>query len=325
MDIVLIALSNLMTPAMLFFLLGVLAGWFRSDLEIPESISRYLAIYLMMAIGFKGGSALTATGSFDIQLFATLGLGILFGFLQPFAGYALLRLTTRLDTATAAAIAAHYGSISLVTFATAAAFLDAHNIAYAGYMVAVLAVMEAPAIASGLYLAYRATPELRKDSSAHLTRDVFTNGAVMLLLGAFLIGALTGSSGLQKMEGFLITPFQGILALFLLDMGLLVARKLREVRALTLPLVAFALYMPMLSALVGAGLGHVLDHDHGTLLLFMVLFASASYIAVPAAMRLALPQANAGVYVPLSLAITFPFNILIGLPLYDQIARWLTP
>jgi hypothetical protein len=325
MDLLSVALQNLLTPSILFFLLGILAGLFKSDLEIPESISRYLAIYLMMAIGFKGGVALVSTDAVSLTMLLTIGVGVCFGFVQPLLGFKLLRLTTRLDSTTAAAVAAHYGSISLVTFATAAAFLELSNTPSAGYMVAVLALMEAPAIATGLYLAFRHDPSLRAQGGAgkHLSREVFTNGAIMLLLGAFLIGALTGVDGLTRLEGFLVTPFQGILALFLLDMGLLVSRNLKGVRQLTPSLIAFGIYMPLFSAAVGAVCSLYLGHDRGTMLLFMVLFASASYIAVPAAMRLALPQANAGIYIPLSLAVTFPFNILLGIPLYDWVARWL--
>lgn len=325
MDILTAATQNLLTPPILFFILGVLAGLFKSDLEIPESISRYLSIYLMMAIGFKGGAALAAAGDINSAMLQTIAVGLLFGFLQPFLGYWLLRLTSKLDVATSAAIAAHYGSISIVTFATAVSFLEMNAVVYAGYIVAVLALMEAPAIVSGLLLAYRNDPALRAQAlTGHrLTHKVLTNGAVLLLLGAFLIGALTGEAGMKRMEGFLVTPFQGILALFLLDMGLLVARNSRAIRQLSLGVIAFGLYMPALSAVIGGGLAAWLGLDLGTMLLFMVLFASASYIAVPAAMRIALPSANPAIYLPLSLAVTFPFNILVGIPLYYKLAHWL--
>jgi hypothetical protein len=326
MDLLTSATQNLLTPPILFFLLGVLAGLFKSDLEIPESISRYLSIYLMMAIGFKGGVALASAGEFNSTMLQTIAVGLAFGFIQPVLGFYLLRLTSKLDVATSAAVAAHYGSISIVTFATAVAFLDLNEMVYAGYIVAVLALMEAPAIVSGIFLAYRNDPALRADmTSGHrLTHKVLTNGAVLLLLGAFVIGAITGESGMARLEGFLVTPFQGILTLFLLDMGLLVARNARALRQLSLPLVAYGIYMPAFSAVVGAGLSALLGLDTGTALLFMVLLASASYIAVPAAMRMALPSANPAIYLPLSLAVTFPFNILIGIPLYYKLAVWVT-
>jgi hypothetical protein len=318
--------ANMLQPAILFFLLGIAAGFFKSDLEVPESISRYLSIYLMMAIGLKGGAAIAEINGVTWQMLGVFAAGLGFGFLQPFLGYALLKLTTRIDSATAAAVAAHYGSISIVTFATAASFLDTQGLSYAGYLVAVLALMEAPAILSGLFIAHRAAPETttHKAEEKKLAREIFTNGAILLLLGSFVIGALTGPEGLQKVSGFLVTPFQGILALFLLDMGLLVSRNLHELKHFTLPLVAFAIYMPLASAAAGLGVSGFLGLDAPNGLLLTVLFASASYIAVPAAMRLALPEAKAAIYVPMSLGITFPFNILLGVPLYYQMSiRWL--
>ncbi len=310
--------QNLLTPPILFFALGILAGIIKSDLEVPESISRYLAIYLMMAIGFKGGVAIANTPDLNGEVIYTALAGITIGFLQPFLGYALLKWTARIDNATAAAIAAHYGSISMVTFATAAAFLDANAIIYAGYIVAVLALMEAPAIMSGLFIARRTAPEIpaHEPEKHKLMREIFTNGAILLLLGAFVIGWITGESGMNKVAGFLDEPFQGILCLFLLDMGLLVARNLQHLKSFSWPLVAFGIYMPLIGAAIGIGVSALIGLDEGTGLLFTVLCASASYIAVPAAMRLALPEAKAAIYVPMSLAITFPFNIVLGIPLY---------
>lgn len=316
--------QNLLSPAILFFALGILAGFFKSDLEIPDSISRYLSIYLMMAIGFKGGVAIANTPDFNGEVIAAIGAGLAVGFLQPFLGYGLLRLTTKLDSPTAAAVAAHYGSISMVTFATAAAFLKTNEIVYAGYIVAILALMEAPAILSGLFIAHRAAPQTKHaHEQKKLAREIFTNGAILLLFGSFLIGWATGQSGMDKMEGFLVAPFQGILALFLLDMGLMVSKNLHHLKTFTLPLALFGLYMPLIGASVGLGLSYWIGLDVGTGTLFTVLCASASYIAVPAAMRLALPEAKAAIYVPMSLAITFPFNVVLGIPLYYALAKML--
>ena len=324
MDIIASFTQNLLTPAVLFFLLGILAGTFRSDLEIPQSISRYLAIYLMMAIGFKGGVAFALTHEFGFEVVATVTAGLAFGFLQPVIGYWLLVRTTRLDKPTAAAVAAHYGSISMVTFATATAFLGTEGVAYAGFIVGILALMEAPAIVSGLFIAHRTAPQTRHVNEDHrLAREIFTNGSILLLVGAFVIGWLTGGEGMEKMEGFLVTPFQGILALFLLDMGLLVARNAGQLRSFSPPLFAFAIYMPMASAAFGLAISAAIGLDMGTGFLFMVLCASASYIAVPAAMRLSLPEANPSIYLPMSLAITFPFNVLVGIPLYFATAQWM--
>lgn len=326
MDILQLFSQNLLSPAILFFALGILAGVIKSDLDVPDQISRYLSIYLMMAIGFKGGVAIAETPEINGEVMATVLAGLTVGFLQPFLGYWLLKTTTKLDSPTAAAVAAHYGSISMVTFVTAASFLGTNEIVYAGYIVAILALMEAPAILSGLFIAHRAAPEtvqVGEKAKPKLSREIFTNGAILLLIGAFLIGWATGTSGLEKMEGFLVTPFQGILALFLLDMGLLVSRELHHLKAFTVKLVLFGLYMPLIGAAVGLTLSFVIGLDVGTGMLFTVLCASASYIAVPAAMRLALPQAKAAIYVPMSLAITFPFNIVIGIPLYYALAQLL--
>lgn len=315
--------QNLLSPAILFFAMGIIAGFLKSDLEIPNSISRYLSIYLMMAIGFKGGVAIANTPDLNGEVIGTITAGLAIGFLQPFLGYWLLRLTSKIDSPTAAAIAAHYGSISMVTFATAAAFLNTNEIFYAGYIVAILALMEAPAILSGLFIAHRAAPQTQGHANEQkkLAREIFTNGAILLLFGSFLIGWITGQPGLDKVEGFLSTPFQGILCLFLLDMGLLVAKNLHQIRALTWPLILFGLYMPLIGATIGLSTSYIIGLDVGTGTLFTVLCASASYIAVPAAMRLALPEAKAAIYLPMSLAITFPFNVALGIPLYYALAK----
>lgn len=315
--------ANLLTPPILFFMLGILAGTLKSDLQVPESISRYLSLYLMMAIGFKGGVALANTPDINHEILLTAAAGVLVGFLQPFMGYWLLKRTTKLDNPTAAAVAAHYGSISMVTFVTASAFLDTHEIIYAGYIVAVLALMEAPAIISGLFIAHRTAPETKTHTSEEkrLGRDIFTNGAIMLLFGSFFIGWITGPSGMEKVDDFLVDPFQGILCLFLLDMGLMVARNLSHLKGFSWSLVAFALYMPLIGGVIGMSLSYLIGLDVGTGLLFTSLCAGASYIAVPAAMRLALPEAKAAIYLPMSLAITFPFNIVLGIPLYYQVAE----
>lgn len=319
MDFLSVITQNLLSPAILFFALGLIAGVVKSDLTVPESISRYLSIYLMMAIGFKGGAALAGTDSLSISLLLVLAAGVAMSFLQPFAAFGLLRATTRLDAPTQAAIAGHYGSVSIVTFVTAISFLGQAGVSHQSYIVAVLALMEAPAILSALYIAHRAAPQTLasvQQTGGRLARDILTNGAILLLFGSFVIGMLSGEAGLAKMEGFLVTPFQGILALFLLDMGLMVARQLHHMQAFSLPLAAFGIYMPLLGASAGLAIAWLIGLDTGTGTLFMVLCGSASYIAVPAAMRLALPEAKAAIYLPLSLAITFPFNITLGIPLY---------
>jgi uncharacterized protein len=314
-------IENVLSPVILFFLLGCLAGFIKSDLIVPDSISRYLSLYLMMAIGFKGGVALAEIRFFNLQIIFTLLTGLGIGFFQPFIGYVMLKLTTRLDRETAAAVAAHYGSISVVTFLAAANFLQGNQVFYGGYIVAVLALMEAPAILSGLFIANQGSIKNFKNSNN--LRDIFTNGSLLLLLGSFLIGLLSGRGGLEKMEGFLETPFQGILAFFLLDMGLMISKQRHHLKAFTFGLFLFGVYMPLIGGMVGVFASKILGLDAGTGTLFAVLCASASYIAVPAAMRVALPQAKAAIYLPMSLAITFPFNITLGVPLYFIICRYI--
>lgn len=323
MDFLSIVSHNLLSPAILFFVLGMVAGWLKSDLEVPDSISRYLAIYLMMSIGFKGGVAISNTSEFTSEVIWMISGGVLFSFVQPFLGYGLLRVTSSLDTPTAAATAAHYGSISMVTFATASAFLKGEGVEFAGYIIAVLALMEAPAILSGLFIAHRVAPETdhHEKEEARLSREIFTNGSILLLTGAFIIGWLSGQKGMDAVSGFLIQPFQGFLCLFLMDMGLVVSQNLHNLRVFNLPLILFAFYMPILGSILGLCISWLCSVSIGTGFLFMVLCASASYIAVPAAMRLALPEAKAEIYIPMSLALTFPFNVSFGIPLYYLLAK----
>ncbi|MBS0621786.1 MAG: sodium-dependent bicarbonate transport family permease [Verrucomicrobia bacterium] len=318
MDLFYSVLSNLSSPPILFFLLGITAGFVKSDLEVPKSISRYLSIYLMMAIGFKGGVAVVTPGALGWELVTLTSAGLLIGFLLPALAYALLRVTTALDQPTAAAVAAHYGSISVVTFAAGCDFLQVHSVAYMGYIVALVALMEAPAILSGLFIAHRVAPQTRQHQQEEkklLAHEIFTNGAILLLLGSFLIGVISGPQALEKLEGFLVSPFEGVLCLFLLDMGLVVAKNLHELRNFTWQLVLFGLYMPLIGGAIGLFASQAMGLDVGTGTLFIILCGSASYIAVPAAMRLALPEAKAAIYLPLSIGITFPFSIGIGIPL----------
>ncbi|WP_140984667.1 sodium-dependent bicarbonate transport family permease [Asticcacaulis tiandongensis] len=308
--------QGMISAPVLFFGLGIFAGLVRSNLSMPRSISQFLSIFLMMAIGLKGGMALRAEGALTLEFGATLIVGVLFGLIQPVIGYALLKSTTSLDKATAAATAAHYGSVSIVTFATAVSYLELNQVAFAGYIVAVVAMMEAPAIISGLMLAQGKSEQKR---FGHLLAETATNGAVLLLIGSLLFGAVLGSDKLTGISALFIDPFQGVLCLFLLDMGLTVSRNLKHVRQFSLSLLAFGLYMPLIGAVLGTLASRAIGLDHGTAFLFTVLCASASYIAVPAAMRVSLPLAQQAIYIPMSLALTFPFNILIGIPVYFYI------
>lgn len=320
-----VAIANLASPMVLFFALGFLAALARSELSVPEAVGKGLALYLMLAIGFKGGVSVAEAG-LSTELLTTALAGIILGFIIPVIAHTLLRMTTGLDDATRAAVAAHYGSISVVTFVAATEVLGYMDLEFDGFMVAVMALMETPAIIAGLLLARGAVTSTSPETSTpwgSLAREVFLNGSVVLLLGAFVIGIMTGAKGMEAIGAFVDAPFKGILCLFLLDMGLLAARRLRESSGLTLPLTAFGIYMPLIAAALGVTAGTLLGQDVGTVALLTVLCASASYIAVPAAMRMALPEANAAIYLTLSMAITFPFNLVIGIPLYISAAQFL--
>ena len=309
------------SPVILFFLLGLLASALRSDLAIPEAIAKGLSLYLMAAIGLKGGVAVAKSG-LNAEIASALLAGIALSFTIPFLAYAVMRWFARLDQVNAGAVAAHYGSVSIVTFVTANEILGAGGLAVAGFMVAVLAVMETPAILSGLMLARRGQSG-DGNSRTELIREVFLNASVVLLLGSFAIGVIAGPRGYAEVQPLFDSGFKGVLCLFLLDMGLIAARRLMEARSLNLRLVILAIAFPLVNGTLGVLVGHAIGLDVATAAALGVLCASASYIAVPAAMRLALPQADPGIYLTMSLSITFPFNILVGIGLFAALARWL--
>lgn len=317
-----LAAANLFSPVILFFVLGFLAAMARSDLTIPEAVAKGMSIYLLFAIGFKGGAAVSAHGA-STTLVLTLLAGIVLSFLLPFIAFGILKTITRLSTVDAAAVAGHYGSISIVTFVAATSVQADRGIGSEGYMVAVAAAMEAPAILSALWLATRATNGTSDGTlmSPGLIREIMLNGSIVLLIGAFVIGAVTGTEGLAQIDSFIVAPFTGVLCLFLLDMGLVAGRGLQNARgAINRGVVAFGLIMPLCGAALGLLSALLLGLSTGGAALLMTLSASASYIAVPAAMRVALPEANPSIYLTLSLGITFPFNLVIGIPLYLEIA-----
>ncbi len=322
-EILTLAGQNLLTPMILCFALGLAAALARSELTVPEAAAKALSIYLLFAIGFKGGVAVADHGV-DARLLAALAGGIALSFLLPFVAFALLGALTRLSVTDRAAVAAHYGSISIVTFVTATSVLAGRGIASEGYMVAVAAAMEAPAIISALWLVTRGG-QGKAEMDADLWREILLNGSIVLLVGSFLIGFVTGSPGMARIESFIVSPFQGVLCLFLLDMGLVAGRGLRGSRGvLSGGALLFGLLMPLVGAAAGLGMGLALGLSTGGVALLMTLAASASYIAVPAAMRVALPEANPSVYLTLSLGVTFPFNLVVGIPLYVAIAGALT-
>lgn len=324
-DILDIAAANLITPMILCFALGLFAAVARSELTVPEAAAKTMSLYLLFSIGFKGGVSVADHGA-DASLVLALIAGVALSFGLPFIAFALLRVLTRLSAMDAAAVAAHYGSISIVTFVTATSVLTGRGITSEGYMVAVAAAMEAPAIISALWLVARtSTAGQVQRMDAELWREILLNGSIVLLVGAFFIGMVTGKPGLERIEAFIVAPFQGVLCLFLLDMGLVAGRGLRGARGvLSFGALVFGILMPVVGAAIGLGAGLLLGLSPGGVALMMTLAASASYIAVPAAMRVALPEANPSVYLTLSLGVTFPFNLTIGIPTYVAVALAMT-
>lgn len=308
--------SNILNPPILFFFLGMTAVFVKSDLEIPPPVPKLLSLYLLFAIGFKGGVELIKSGITQ-EVILTLLAAMLMACFVPIYTFYILRL--KLDTYDAAAIAATYGSISAVTFITASAFLSELGIDSDGYMVAALALMESPAIIVGLLLVnlFKGEKEKERDLDwSEVLRDAFLNSSVFLLVGSLLIGVLTGEHGWEVLEPFTQGLFYGVLTFFLLDMGLVAARRIKDLQKTGVFLISFAILIPILNAGIGLAIAKFIGMPQGDALLFAVLCASASYIAVPAAMRLTVPEANPSLYVSTALAVTFPFNIIVGIPLY---------
>lgn len=317
------AIQTFTSPVVLFFILGLCAAFIRSDLAIPEAIAKGMSLYLMAAIGLKGGVAVSKSG-IDATVLSALGAGIIAGFLLPFFAFWVLKSFGQLDRINSGAVAAHYGSISVVTFVTAVEILTGQAREPGGYMVAVMAAMEAPAILSGLLLARGLGSKDGGQSMGEMFHEVFTNSSIVLLLGAFVIGMIGGASGFAEVSPFFEAGFKGILCIFLLDMGLIAARRMMDAQSITWRLTAIAIFLPIVNGAVGTGLGVAIGLDAGSAAALGVLCASASYIAVPAAMRLALPEADPGIYLTMSLSITFPFNVLINIGLISALAAYLT-
>ncbi|MFD1746228.1 sodium-dependent bicarbonate transport family permease [Rhizobium helianthi] len=316
-----IARDNLISAPVLFFALGFAATLAGGKLSLPDGVSRMLALYLMLCIGFKGGAAMTdslAKGEFLVLLI----MGVALSAVMPLISYILLSRMSNLPMVERAAVAAHYGSISVVTFAAASDALSRLGVVTDGYMVAVAAAMETPAIICALLILFgRKGASAGKAGYRSALGEVFLNVTVIMLLGSFAIGLVTGQKGLGELSGFIVTPFRGVLCLFLFDLGAKAAGGLRSSWGdLRLPLLAFAILMPLIGAALGGGAAWLAGASLGNTALLMVLAASASYIAAPAAMRIAAPEARPTIYLGLSLGITFPFNLVVGLPIYFALA-----
>ncbi|MDJ0922223.1 MAG: sodium-dependent bicarbonate transport family permease [Henriciella sp.] len=318
-----VAISTLLSPIILFFALGMGAALLRSQMSVPEAFAKGLALYLMMAIGLKGGVEMSKN-PLTVEVMLVLLAGVVLSFIVPAISYFFLRVTTKLDQTNAAATAAHYGSISIVTFVAATEAVRMSGLDSSGHMVAVAALMETPAIVTALFLANRGakreTP-VAGSERGELIREVALNASIVVLVGALIIGWIAGEEGTARVEPFFVGLFQGVLCLFLLDMGLSAGRGLRQGwRELSAATIGFGLYMPLVSAALAAIVVMMLGMDTGDGALLITLAASASYIAVPAAMRLALPKAKPSIYLTLSLGVTFPFNVTLGIPIYIYLA-----
>lgn len=335
------SLSNLLLPAVLFFALGVIARVIKSDLRFPPDLAKILSIYLLMAIGLHGGYELAKA---DLMIaMNSIFWALVLGFTLPIIGYFALVATKKVNALDAAAISAHYGSVSAGTFLTAIAYLDHSGVEYETYPLIMLAVMESPAIVVGLLLAAKARQSLEARNSQpeggaavyngeesnemsfkHLLHEAFTNGSVVVLIGSMVVGAISTPSGMVKLYPFMNDIFMGALCLFLFEMGMVAARRMGDFRQVGWLLAAFGILMPLVGGVIGVFIGHViLDFGVGGATLVGVLGASASYIAVPPAMRLAVPEANPSFYLTLSLGITFPFNVVVGIPLYHNLAQFM--
>jgi hypothetical protein len=330
---------NLIDPAILYFFLGIFIGAVRSNLEIPAPVAKFLSLYLLVALGFKGGQSLADAG-FGGATLKVLAVAILLALAIPAWSFVILR--KRVDAFDAAAIAATYGSVSAVTFIAATQFVTSRGETAGGYMTVALVVMESPAIVMAVLLATwvrsrSATPAVAGVGDGHgsstdaaepmtvraVLHEAFTDGAHLLLIGSLVIGFVSGDAGGDAMKVFTNDIFKGLLAFFLLEMGLLVARQLREVRDVGPFLIGFALVMPLVNAAVALAVGRLIGLDVGDLTLLAVLAASGSYIVVPAVIRFAIPEARPSRYFTMALAVTFPFNVVLGIPIYYTVATWL--
>lgn len=315
-----ILLSNLTNPTLLFFLLGIFAAIVKSDLEVPEGSVKFISLYLLFAIGFKGGQELSHSG-FSAEIVYSLVFGLVIASLIPF--YTFFILKRKLSIADAAAVAATYGSVSAVTFVAATTFLESQKIPFGGEMVAVMALMESPAIIVGVILMerYDKNSENNGGNLKNIIQHSFTNGSVLMILGSLVIGLIADTKQAEGIKPFTTDIFKGFLAIFLLEMGMVTAKRFAAFRKYGLFVTIFALIIPAINGCLIAVLSGLITQNDGNRFIFAILAASASYIAVPAAMRLAAPKADPGLYVPMALGVTFPFNITVGMPLYYAIVN----
>jgi hypothetical protein len=309
LDSIQLALANITSPPVLAFILGLSLVLVRSQLQIPGQIFDFLSIYLLLAIGIKGGVSLSTTPAQDVWFPILLSIGV--GCLIPVAVFYVLELLTPLDKMNRGALAAHYGSTSLVTFTAGLVFLENANLAVEGYMPSLLAVMEIPGIIVGILLAKRTA---KNGAISTALNEVLTSKSIILLIGGILIGVITGQSGYEKVEPFFGEIFTGMLTIFLLQLGIQAGKSAKDARKAGLGLLAFALTFPLVAGAFGVGIAQAIGISQGGSVIFGLLCASASYIAAPAAVKLSLPDAKPGLYITTSLGITFPMNLFFGIP-----------
>jgi hypothetical protein len=314
-----ILVSNLTNPTLLFFLLGVIAAIVKSDLEIPPGSVKFISLYLLFSIGFKGGQELAHSGLTQ-EIFTTLLIALSLAALVPF--YSFFILKQKLNVYDAGAVAAAYGSVSAVTFVAASAFLEAENVHYGGHMVAAMALMEAPAIIIGVMLIHRFDQQKQQQQSLrYIVHDALTNGSVLMILGSLIIGIVADTKQAEGIKPFTSDIFKGFLAVFLLEMGMVAAKRFKAFRSYGWFVTIFGLLLPPINGALAIFITSLFEIETGNRFLLAILTASASYIAVPAAMRLAAPKADPGLYIPMALGVTFPFNITVGIPLFWWMAK----
>ncbi len=312
-------ISNLTNPTLLFFVLGIVAVMVKSDLEIPGSVSKFISLYLLFSIGFKGGQELAHSG-LNKEILITLVLCIAFAALVPL--YTFFILKRKLSIENAGAIAATYGSVSAVTFVTATLFLENSKVPFGGHMVAAMALMEAPAIIIGVMLMRHFGGTSAKGSFKTLMHESLTNGSVLMITGSLIIGIISDAKGAEGIKPFTTDIFKGFLAIFLLEMGMVAARRFAAFRNYGWFVSTFSIVVPIVNGVLAIAVTHYFPIAAGNRLLIAILASSASYIAVPAAMKQAAPNADPGLYVPMALGLTFPFNITFGMPLYWMLIQW---
>jgi len=320
-----IVAANLLSPIVLCFALGILATLLKSDLEVPPAVYQGLSLYLLLAIGLKGGAAVSETPF--TELVGPLGMSLLLGVATPLSAYFLMRRFGRLNVVDSAAVAAHYGSVSAVTFLAALEATRAASMAAEGYLAALVAVMEVPGIFIGLVLARRKLAGAGGHAGAgtlkEAVHEVLTGRSILLLLGGLVIGAVCGAQKVDEVAPFFIAPFKGVLCLFLLELGMVAARRMRDLKEAGPRLLVLGCVLPLVHGLIGVAGGQLAGMSPGGAAVLGAMVGSASYIAAPAAVRIALPEASPGIYLTLALGVTFPFNLAVGIPIFLAASRWM--